>query len=346
MNNLNFFLGANSDKGFVSYFDELQDFDDFLQLFILKGGPGSGKSSLMKKIYKHAVSLGHNVEAIPCASDPSSLDAFIDYSRGFAMADGTAPHSFDPYLPGVKEHILYTGEFWNTDALLKNKKEIQKLNEEIAACHKSATAFISAASSLTKENMCVAQKHINKKELSEFGEMLASRLAKGTSPHEKKRLLSAVTCGRVEFFGNSLSSLADKIYVLDDMWGASSDMLLSYLRSFALNNGLKFITCPCSVIPERLEHIIIPSEKIAVSVKNPFHNTQKAYAQSGGFYYSFDESALLERQRSARALIHKASDCVNRAKTLHDDLEKYYINAMDFSKLEEIAEKMRKEVYR
>ena len=345
MNNLNFFLGANSDKGFVSYFNELQDFDDFLQLFILKGGPGSGKSSLMKKIYKHAQSLGHNVEAINCASDPSSLDAFIDYTQGFAMADGTAPHSFDPYLPGVKEHILYTGEYWSAPLLLKHKKEIQILNEEISDCHKSATAYIKAAASLIKENMHASQKHINKKELTDFGEMLTSMFAKGISPHEKKRLLSAVTCGRVEFFDNSLSLLADKIYVLDDPWGASSDILLSYLRSYALKNNLKIISCPCSVIPQRLEHIIIPSEKIAVSVKNPFHSTQKAYAQTGGFYYPFDESALNERQKSARELIRKATGCVNKAKILHDDLEKYYINAMDFSKLEDIAEKLKKEIY-
>ena len=345
MNNLNFFLGANSDKGFVSYFDELQNYNDFLQLFILKGGPGSGKSSLMKKMYKHAQSLGHSVEAINCASDPSSLDAFIDYTQGIAMADGTAPHSFDPYLPGVKEHILYTGEYWDAPALLKYKKEIQMLNEEISDCHKSATAYIKAASPLIKENMCVSKKHINKKELSDFSEMLTSRFAKGNSAHEKKRLLSAVTCGRVEFFENSLSSLADKIYLIDDPWGASADVLLSHLRSYALNNGLEIITCPCSVIPERLEHIIIPSEKIALSVKNSFHSAQKAYAQPGSFYYSFDESALTERQRSARTLINKASDCVSRAKMLHDDLEKYYINAMDFSKLEDMAEKLKKQLY-
>ena len=345
MNDLNFFLGANSDKGFVSYFNELQDFGDFLQLFILKGGPGSGKSSLMKKIYKHAQSLGHNVEAINCASDPNSLDAFIDYTQGIAMADGTAPHSFDPYLPGVKEHIIYTGEYWNTNALLKNKEEIQKLNEEIADCHKSATAYIKAAAALIKENMEIARKHINKKELTEFGEMLASLFAKGSSARERKRLLSAVTCGKVEFFEKTLSSLADKIYVLDDLWGASSDMLLSFLRSNALKCNLKIICCPCSVIPERLEHIIIPSEKIAFSVRNSFHGTQKAFAETSGFYYPFDESSLKERRQSAHILIFKATDCVNKAKALHDDLERYYVDAMDFPQLENIAEKLKKQIY-
>lgn len=345
MNNLNFFLGANSDKGFVSYFEQLQDYDNFLQLLILKGGPGSGKSSLMKKIYKYAQSLGHSVEAINCASDPSSLDAFIDYSRGFAMADGTSPHSFDPYLPGVKEHILYTGEFWNTDALLKNKNEIKRLNDEISDCHKSATAFIRAASSLIRENMRIAHANINKNELSEFSEMLSSTFANGNNPQEKKRLLSAVTCGKVEFFHNSLSSLADKVYVLDDPWGASSNELLSSIRSEALKNGLKIICCPCSIIPERLEHIIIPSEKIAISVKNPFHNTQKAYIEAGGFYSRFESEELNLRLSNAQKLIEKASHCVLKAKTLHDELERYYVDAMNFSRLEDIAENLTKQLY-
>lgn len=345
MNNLKFFLGANSDKGFVSYFNELQDFDDFLQLVILKGGPGSGKSSLMKKIYKHAQSLGHSVEAINCASDPSSLDAFIDYTQGFAMADGTAPHSFDPYLPGVKEHILYTGDFWNTDMLLKNKNEIQKLNEEISDCHKNATAYIRSAASLIKENMSIAQKAINKKDLSEFSDMLSSILANGSTPREKKRLLSAVTCGRVEFFKDSLSHYAQKIYLLDDPWGASSHEILSRLRADALKRGLKIISCPCSVIPERLEHIIIPSEKIAVSVKNPFHNTQKAYVEAGGFYYDFNKEDAISRQKNAQKLIENAAECVLKAKVLHDELEKYYVDAMDFAPLEDIAQKIIKKKY-
>ena len=195
------------------------------------------------------------------------------------------------------------------------------------------------------ENMSAAQKAINKKDLSEFSDMLSSILANGSTPREKKRLLSAVTCGRVEFFKDSLSHYAQKIYLLDDPWGASSHEILSRLRADALKRGLKIISCPCSVIPERLEHIIIPSEKIAVSVKNPFHNTQKAYVEAGGFYYDFNKEDAILRQKNAQKLIENAAECVLKAKILHDELEKYYVDAMDFAPLEDIAQKIIKKKY-
>lgn len=40
------------------------------------------------------------MELIPCASDPDSLDAIIDYDGRLAMADGTAPHVIEAKFPG------------------------------------------------------------------------------------------------------------------------------------------------------------------------------------------------------------------------------------------------------
>ena len=49
MKSTHFFLGANSAEGFYSLYDQLLDagLDDLL---ILKGGPGCGKSTFMRRI--------------------------------------------------------------------------------------------------------------------------------------------------------------------------------------------------------------------------------------------------------------------------------------------------------
>lgn len=45
---INYYACANSARGFVSFFDgNIKGLD---KLYILKGGPGTGKSTLMKKI--------------------------------------------------------------------------------------------------------------------------------------------------------------------------------------------------------------------------------------------------------------------------------------------------------
>ncbi|MEG2120270.1 MAG: hypothetical protein RRY53_07915, partial [Pseudoflavonifractor sp.] len=45
-----FFLGANSPTGFYSLYDQLIDPEAAADIFILKGGPGCGKSSLMRRV--------------------------------------------------------------------------------------------------------------------------------------------------------------------------------------------------------------------------------------------------------------------------------------------------------
>ena len=58
-----FFLGANSPQGFVSRFDQLDCGDPQWHTFIIKGGPGCGKSSFMRRIAElfapHCPSMMH-----------------------------------------------------------------------------------------------------------------------------------------------------------------------------------------------------------------------------------------------------------------------------------------------
>lgn len=91
--NTNYFLGANTASGFVSRFDQLHTDRRIKKLIILKGGPGCGKSTFMKKLRKTAADLGADTESCPCSSDPSSLDALLIPAAGLAVVDGTAPHA-------------------------------------------------------------------------------------------------------------------------------------------------------------------------------------------------------------------------------------------------------------
>lgn len=49
MGNIGYFLGCSSPEGFHSFFGELCPAHSGGYTYIIKGGPGTGKSSLMKK---------------------------------------------------------------------------------------------------------------------------------------------------------------------------------------------------------------------------------------------------------------------------------------------------------
>ena len=89
---LRFFLGANTPQGFVSRFDQLADPTDGWREFVIKGGPGAGKSTLMKRVADFAAGRCGQVELIHCSSDADSLDGVILPDIKTSIADGTPPH--------------------------------------------------------------------------------------------------------------------------------------------------------------------------------------------------------------------------------------------------------------
>lgn len=333
-----FFLGANSNIDFVSYFRQLQEPNSSMQLLILKGGPGSGKSSLMKRILNHAENLGHSTEIIPCASDPDSLDAVIDYTADFSIMDGTAPHTEDPLLPGARHHIIYTGDLWDCDKLSKKSKEIYLTNEKVSDYHKSAGAYIKSASALLEENIRYTEKFINRDSAAKIIKDITEKVLSGKKGTEKKRLLSAVTVGGISLFSDTPFLLSDKTYILNDEYGAAADFILKAIAAAARAEGEDFIYCPCSVLPMRCDHLIFPESRISILKENSFLKFKKGkHIKENIFYKKLpDRKSLDSRLETAGSLLSLASESVNQAKAAHDDLEKIYINAMDFRKMDDV----------
>lgn len=147
MRNFKCFLASSSAEGFVSYFGTAYDPFDGWKAYIIKGGPGTGKSSFMKKVASHKAK---NIIEVCCASDPSSLDALIISDQKTIIMDGTSPHITDPVLPGVSETLLDFGRFWESELLNENSAAIARLTKENKHCHKTAAKYIHYAGDILK----------------------------------------------------------------------------------------------------------------------------------------------------------------------------------------------------
>lgn len=88
------FFGAATPSGPVNYIDDITE--GIGKRYIIKGRSGSGKSTVMRKIGKHAEELGLSVQYFPCGLDPNSLDMVIIPSLETVILDGTAPHVINP----------------------------------------------------------------------------------------------------------------------------------------------------------------------------------------------------------------------------------------------------------
>ena len=60
------FLGANTPEGFISLFDELYDPAEDWRAYIIKGGPGTGKSRLMRRVADELEQAGYTAQRVLC----------------------------------------------------------------------------------------------------------------------------------------------------------------------------------------------------------------------------------------------------------------------------------------
>ena len=106
---IQYFLGANAPSGFYSLYSELLPPETARAIYILKGGAGCGKSTLMRRVAARMEAAGHPAEYILCSGDPDSLDALVLPGLGVALVDGTAPHAAAPLGHPAKKVSICKG---------------------------------------------------------------------------------------------------------------------------------------------------------------------------------------------------------------------------------------------
>lgn len=142
-----FFAAQNSLNGFVSSFNTVFAPEKYAKLYILKGGPGTGKSTLMRGIVSFANKMSIDCDAVLCSSDTYSLDGVIleKGDRRIAIIDGTAPHTRDAVYPGAVDEIINLGEGFDKRYLEENREKIIGLSNEKSASYRKAYSSLFAA---------------------------------------------------------------------------------------------------------------------------------------------------------------------------------------------------------
>ena len=288
----NLYPGGNTPYGFYSYYNYILPQREAEKIFCIKGGPGTGKSTLMKNIAQHFIKKGEDVDLMWCSSDPSSLDGVLIRNRNIAVVDGTAPHVVDPKNPGAVDEIVNLGDHWDED-------ELKKYRGEIVECSSHISEFFGYAYGYLK---CAQQQQIF------MGNMLDRLIPHDRIRELKNRLklnLDAVTvlkraegkakrddalgrydyCGSVKrFFAGaitpagiksnitSVANGAGRVIVLDVPVGFRTGRLLRPVAERLADAGLDVEEYYCPMFPEeRLEHIVCPGADIAIVTSNDFH---------------------------------------------------------------------------
>lgn len=350
---VSYFLGANSPDGFYSLYSELIDPAEARAIYILKGGPGCGKSTLMRRVGAALEQSGHPVEYICCSGDPDSLDGVLAPTLKVALADGTAPHVMEPKYPGAVETYVDLGQCYDRTALWPIRQELMDCMSGYKECYQRAYRCLGAAAEIRRDMRSMVETEALQQKLLKRSRGIAARELKknGSTPGTvKRRFLSAVTHkGLICCFGTP-ELLCKRIYELSDSYGTAHTMLVSLL-SGAVAAGHDVVACPSPMAPDRLEHLLIPSLSLAFLTSSPalpYHGRPYRRIRLD----AMADSELMRRQkprlRFARkvsaALVEEAVDSLAQAKAMHDKLEGIYNPHVDFARVQQRADAIAGEI--
>ncbi|MCI2046153.1 MAG: hypothetical protein LKJ90_00345 [Faecalibacterium sp.] len=332
-----FFLGTTTPAGFKGYFDHLAD-EGGRQMYLIKGGPGCGKSTLMKHL---AARTAEPIQRIHCSSDPDSLDGIIFCERNAAVVDATAPHVLEPSAPGADEIVFSLYDTIRPALLQPHKAEVKALFARNSCLRGRAARYIASVGSLLLDNRRAAACCTDFEKLRRYAGRLAARLlpSQNAAGDEQIRFLSGITPQGCIFYESTVTALADRFVVFQDDTGACSRVILQVLREQALARGHSIITCPCALYPdEKFDAILIPQLRLAFLTSNPWHPCHFA-GQRNIHCTRFQDAQRLAcyrarmhfNFRAAEDLLQQAIALMAQAKACHDELETYYRAAVDFA---------------
>jgi hypothetical protein len=348
-----YFPGNNTSKGFYSFYRYIMSQRNARRIFCIKGGPGTGKSTLMKKIGEYYLNKGYDIEFHHCSSDNNSLDGVVIKKLNVVLLDGTSPHVVDPINPGAVDEVLNLGECWNEAGFAPYRNTIINTNKQVGNQFKRAYKYIAAAK-LIHDDWCSYFPHsINWKEHNIIKENLRSRLFSSpisSSGIERHMFATAFTPNGIVTFIENLISDMDNVIVLKGAPSTGKSNILEYLADEAIRHGFYIEIFHKPLKPEKIEHIIIPELNTAVVTSNELNNLDfkgdiidlNALINENSIKSDLKNLKIVEDDFFY--ILNKGLNCLKEAKNLHDSLEDSYIPNMDFKKIDAIYDNIIKRI--
>lgn len=336
-----YFAGANTADGFRGLYGDIADERKLERVCVIKGGAGTGKSTMIRRAADAAAKEGFAAEYYLCGSDPYSLDCAVLDGR-IAVLDGTAPHVRDMTYPGAASELADVSKFWNSAVLEERREEIVGLCAEKSACWESAYRYLRAAASVASERTELAGRIFDREKAEAYIGRFIKRLGK-PEPSETGRTTvrytRAVTM-RGMFYLPAFEKQAETRFAVSDTLGCA----VPFLNLFAGRLTAAGFDAVVSFLPVTgdVDGIFLPGKRVAVVTSEPQEESRRI--NMARFVRDAIPDGLRGQMRLAAKIgdscMEEASACLARAADCHFALEEIYKQAMDFPALGRYTRKL------
>ncbi|MBC2579733.1 ATPase [Clostridium sp. DJ247] len=236
-------------------------------------------------------------------------------------------------------------EYWNTELSKDIKEDILNIRNEINGTIQRAYKYIGAAK-LIHDNWSMYNRNaLNNSKLSQLSEDLKNKIF---TNHEIKDLgnerhlfVTAFVPDGIVTFIDDLCDDCEKIYVLNGGPGTGKTPLLKFIYTEALKRGFFVEVYHDALVPDKIEHIIIPELKTALISANEINgkkfNGTQIYLENFIDYSLINKLQLKKDKEMFYSLLNISLDIVSSTKKLYTSLETYCIQNINFNEPDEVS---------
>lgn len=337
--NKEYFMGASTAEGYkTEFYNEYRDFYGYY----IKGGPGTGKSTLMKKL-SDAFPDG-NKSFYYCSSDPKSFDAVVFEDKKFFIADATAPHEANVKLPFVTGEIIDMAQGLNEDILRAEKDKIIYLNNENQGCHTLVKKYLAEISALQKSLISLGKEKIEKHALDKFvNEFTTSNLKENHSSGliSYRQRIANTPQGKLCKTDN-----ARLVVLKDDLLYASHYIIGEFIKCAVLKGYPAEITKSATLDGKDML-VFIPSLNLMLCAEQNLSTDAESTDLKDLYFADLSEETkafINFTNNSIREAEENIKNTLNKALQIHDELEEFYIDAIDKHSLDKKFNELKRKI--
>lgn len=255
----------------------------------------------------------------------------------------------DPKNPGAVDEILHLGDYWNEQLLRKHKNEILASNARVGKLFKIAYSQLAEAKVIKDERDSYYDEATNFAGVNKFIHDIAKSIISKANmqfeqePNERHLFATAFTPEGHAHHLDTILQDVEKLYLITGEANAIGSYIVGTIADAVNMHGLDTEVYHCTLEPEEVDLVVIPSMKIAVLKDIPtinfkpqdipnikqvkVFNLDQFLDQDIVAVYDTEIKCCNERLQSA---LCRAISYIAAAKAEHDVMERYYIPAMNF----------------